>query len=52
MKEYANQPRDAFDTKWVDAAMPVSVAVSLGRTSLPNALASFTIGANWALNFE
>ena len=29
MTEYANQSRDAFDTNWVDSALPVSVAVPL-----------------------
>ena len=47
MKEYANLPREAFDIMWVD-----SVAAPLGRTALPIARASFTVGATWVLNFE
>ena len=30
----------------------MSVAAPLGRAALSIALASFTTGANWALNFE
>ena len=52
MKEYANLPRDAFDIKWVGTGLRVSVAAPLGRTALPIALSSFTIGANWALKYE
>ena len=52
MKEYANLPLEAFDVRWVDTGLRVSVAAPLWRTALPIALASFTFGANWALNFE
>ena len=54
VKEHANVPMEAFDLKWVDTglACTVSVAAPPGRTTLPIALASFTIGANWTLNVE
>ena len=51
MKEHANVLREAFDIRWVDTGLRVSVAAPTGRLALPIALASFTIGANWALNF-
>ena len=49
MKEYANLPREGFDIRCVDTGLRVSVAAPPGRTTLRIALASFTIGANWAL---
>ena len=51
MKEHANVPREAFDIRWVDKGLRVSVTLPPGRPALP-ALASFTIGANWALIFD
>ena len=52
MKEHANVPREDFDIRWVDTGLRVSVTPPPGRLALPIALASFTLGANWALNFD
>ena len=43
MKEHANVSREAFDIRWVDTGLRVSVAAPSGRPALPIALASFTI---------
>ena len=52
MKEHANASREAFDIRWVDTGLPVSVTPPPGRLALPIALASFAIGAKWDLNFD
>ena len=51
LTEHANVPREAFDIRWVDTGLRVSVTPPPARPAL-SALASFTTGANWALNFD
>ena len=52
MKEHANASREAFDIRSVDTGLQVSVTPPPGRLAVPIALASFAIGAKWALNFD
>ena len=53
MKEHANLPREAFDIKWVNMEVRVSVRmVGPGGTMVPTAIATFTIGQTWVLNLD
>ena len=53
MREHAGLPRNAFDIKWVNTGVRVSVKMaSLGGTMVPTPIATFTIGATWVLDPE
>ena len=47
MRDHAELPCDNFDIRWVDMGLRVSVTAPIGRTTLPTAHDSFTIGTTW-----
>ena len=52
MKEHANVSREAFDIRWGGHRIASIGGGPARETFFPIALASFTVGANWALNFD